>query len=120
MRVLGKDHPDTAATLYNLASLFAHKGDRSTAAPMFDRAGCFQTLSLARFVFASDISLALSLRPTWDVRCLTCAFTMVVVVAALIYAASYGPAHPETKDARKKAVLCGVQPAGNAPVATTI
>ncbi len=36
-KVLGPDHPDTAASLNNLASLLSAQGDYASARPLFER-----------------------------------------------------------------------------------
>lgn len=119
VRLVGREHTNVATQLNNMALLHKKLNKHDRAVQLYreslelrvrvlgkdhpDTAATLYNLA-SLFAHKGDRSTA---APMFD-------------RAALIYAASYGPAHPETKDARKKAVLCGVQPAGNAPVATTI
>jgi hypothetical protein len=38
LRLHGKHHLETAESLYNLAAVYAHSGDRASARPLFERA----------------------------------------------------------------------------------
>ena len=93
-KVLGPEHPDTAESLYNLASVLQQQGDLAAARPLLERALaiCEKACPEHPHTATSLNNLALLLRDQGDLA----AARPLFEGALAIYEKALGPEHPHT------------------------